>query len=167
MRRVIIASLLLTYLTACTIYFTGDDEPCEGEPTAPIRLIDPTNLTCVDFSSPSGCGPVTLDDSQEDGLIAIPTWGYCDSACSGLDVVACAGTAGCRAAHDWACYTGDGPCYLEDSYLGCFPIDTTGPITGTCEGNDAYWCSMHDNCFALHDNRDGNTFVSCVPEWDF
>ena len=162
MRRVIIASLLLTYLTACTIYFSGDDEPCDDPSVEPIHLIDPNNLTCVDFSS-TGCGETLATGDSE--LIAVPTWGSCDSACSGLDELACMDTPLCRAAHDWGCYTGDGPCTAEVSYLGCFPIDTTGPITGACEGNDAYWCSMHDNCIALHDTYSGtNQFVACVPE---
>lgn len=167
MRRVIIASLLLTYLTACTIYFSGDDEPCEYEPTAPLRLVDPTTLACVDFSSgcDGTCGPCPLDSADSDGLQAVPTWGSCDSACSGLDELACMEATTCRVAHDWGCYTGDGPCTAEVSYLGCFPVDTTGPISGPCEGNDAYWCSMHDNCMALHDTYNANAFVSCIPEW--
>jgi hypothetical protein len=163
MRRVIIASLLLTYLTACTIYFTGDDEPCEEQPTEPIRLIDPTNLACVDFSS-TGCGDtLTAGDSE---LVAVPTWGSCDSLCFALDELTCMETSGCRVVHDWGCYTGEGPCTAEVSYMGCYPVDTTGPVSGgTCADLDAWECSIHDNCMALHDTYTDNLFRSCMPEW--
>jgi hypothetical protein len=166
MRRVILASLLLTYLTACTIYLGGDDEEqtCEVPDPVDILLIDPNTLSCMAFTSDCGCG--ICDEEPGDGLTAIPTWGSCDSGCNGLDELTCMETASCRAAHDWACYTGEGPCTAEVSYLGCFPVDTTGPISGACEGNDAYWCSMHDNCIALHDTSTGvNTFVRCEPEY--
>jgi len=164
MRRLVLASLLLAYLTACTIYLgdDGDDVPCQYDVIAPLRLVNPSNLSCEDFSSgcPDECGPCTLDSDEP-----IPTWGYCDSGCSGLDELACAVTSGCRTAHDWGCFTGDGPCTAEVSYLGCFAVDTTGPVQGACPGLDAYECSRHDDCIALHDFFEGGgAFVECFPE---
>jgi hypothetical protein len=69
-------------------------------------------------------------------------------------------TPGCRAAHDWGCWTGEGPCYLEVSYLGCFAVDTSGPVQGPCDGLAAWDCSRHDDCLALHTGE----FVGCVGE---
>ena len=163
MRRVILASLILAYATACTIYLGDDDPvPCEGDVIAPLRLVNPNNLACEDFSSgcDGTCGPCTLETDEP-----IPSWAACDTACTGLDELTCIGTAGCRAAHDWGCYTGDGPCAAEVSYLGCFGVDGTGPVQGRCAALDAWECSMHDDCIALHDTyaAEGG-FVECVPE---
>lgn len=170
MRRVTLASLVLTScaslasLTACTIYLgdDGDDVDCLADVIAPLRLVNPNNLACEEFSGgcPEECGPCTLDTDEP-----IPTWASCDSACSALDELTCMTTEGCRTAHDWGCWTGDGPCTAEVSYVGCFAVDTTGPVRGGCAGLDAWECSRHDDCIALHDfYADGGGFVECVQE---
>lgn len=159
MRPFVVATLAFFYLAACTVYFGGDDdqELCAAS-LIPVRLVDPATLTCQDFyvgDCPAGCGPCDVDQAP------LPTWGACESACTGLDELPCMDRSGCRAAHDWACWTGDGPCTLEVSYLGCFAVDTTGPVQGPCEGLGADACSRHDDCLALHG---GDGFVACVNE---
>lgn len=159
--RLAFAALLVT---GCTIYLgddDADDVPCDYGAIAPLRLINPSNLACEEFSGgcPDWCGPCALEADEP-----IPTWGTCDSGCATLDELTCATEPGCRAAHDWACWTGDGECTAEVSYLGCFAVDTTGPVQGTCEGLDAFECSRHDDCLALHDTLSGLAFVACVPE---
>ena len=173
--RAVLASLAVTLLalsSACTVYFGDDDvisdDTCDygapaagGADFAPIRLVDPYNLACEDFGGygcPDYCGPCAEYD------VAIPSWGYCESACTYLGEGDCLDTPGCRAAYDWACYTGDGPCSALQAFAGCYAVDTTGPVQGPCDGLDAWSCSQHDDCVALHDSTAGNAFVECRAE---
>jgi len=166
--RALGVTLLLLSATACTFYFDDDDDdddsiPIDDEPCerVPLLLVDPYTLTCQDFGSPCGGYPTDLP-----ALIPpIPTWGRCESECSALDQLTCVDTPGCRVTYDWACFTGNDQCPAESGYLGCFAVDTTGPVQGLCDGLDAFACSQHDDCIALHDLDDGTTFVECRAEW--
>jgi hypothetical protein len=41
----------------------------------------------------------------------------------------------------------------QRTFYGCWAVDQTGPIEGGgCEGLDAWSCSQHDDCVAIHDN---------------
>jgi hypothetical protein len=168
MRLAAFAPLLLVYAAACTIYFGDDDDgddvivdddptvdaaPCEPQP---LRLLDPGNLSCQDFGTVCGAARAAIPP--------IPSWGPCESSCTALGEGECLGTSGCRAAYDYNCYTNGTPCTLEVAFLGCFAVDTQGPIQGECAELGAWDCSMHDDCVALHDTNDETTFVACVNE---
>ncbi|HLU68346.1 MAG TPA: hypothetical protein VKZ63_18810, partial [Kofleriaceae bacterium] len=97
-----------------------------------------------------------------------PTWGYCESQCTGLDELTCIDTAGCRAI------------YVAGAFGDCWSTDQNGPIQGGgCAGLDAYECSRHDDCSAVHGVLEAfgepeedapefaigiGAFESCIPE---
>jgi hypothetical protein len=153
--------VLLAFLPACILYSEDDDDviECDEAEWVPYELLDPSNLTCQDFGS-TQCTQGAADQLA----VPIPTWGLCASQCRSLDESACLGASGCRTVYDWACYTGDGPCTAEVAYAGCYPVDQSGPVQGSCDNLDAWSCSQHDDCIALHDSNNGLWFVSCVPE---
>ena len=62
----------------------------------------------------------------------------------------CIGTSACRTAYDHACLLTDGPCPALTPFLGCYPVDTSGPVQGVCEGLDVWECSRHDDCLATY-----------------
>jgi hypothetical protein len=164
-------ALALTLSTSACVLHLGDDDPqpCGAEdlpqPAFDIAitlLLDPETLTCVEFGFGGGCTSCGDCAPPE----PFPTWGSCQSQCSGLGEQDCFNADGCRAAFDHNCFTGDGPCTAFQPFLGCFAIDTLGPVGGSCEGLDALDCSRHDNCLAtyrddgrcdngLDDDRDG------------
>jgi len=157
MRRPLLALLALALpLPACILYDVADDQPCDTI-YVPDERVDPSNLTCQDFGG-SQCTPGDV------ALVPIPTWGRCDSPCRTLDEGTCLGASGCRAVYDWACYTGEGPCTAEVPFMGCYPVDESGPVQGSCDNLDAWACSQHDDCLALHDANNGLGYVTCVPE---
>jgi hypothetical protein len=174
MRALLLAFALLP-LTACTVYFGGDDDAdddigdddCyygaddEPEPIAPIRLLDPATLQCTDFGY-DGC-PDTCGGACEE-VPPQPSWGYCESECSYLDEGTCLTTPRCRAVYDYSCYTGDGPCTAEVPYMGCFQTDFSGPVGGDCLELDAWSCSTRDDCVALHDFNFDGWFTQCRAE---
>jgi hypothetical protein len=171
-------SLTLT-LSGCTLYIFGDDDGDDGVCLAQdeaddraglaalLDLVNPQTLECESFGT-GGCGPCGCVEGEGDAA-PIPSWGYCASPCTGLDEGTCLGATGCRAAYDYNCYTGQGPCTALQPYLGCYATDMTGPIQGDCTGLDSWQCSLHDDCIALHSEVcSGGTcyqsFVECGPE---
>jgi len=152
--------VLLALLPGCVLYGADDDvlECADGE-FVPDERVDPGNLTCQDFGS-YVCAP---QDDLADLAVPIPSWGSCDSPCRALDEGACYGASGCRLVYDYACYTGDGVCSALVPFLGCYPVDQSGPVQGACENLGAWDCSLHDDCVALHDAA-SLAFVSCGPE---
>jgi hypothetical protein len=181
MRRLAVVVFLALSTAACTLHFGGDDTgddacppgPAAEPPGAGLDLRDPSTLECQsfgDYTCDPRCPCAELD--QNNDAVPIPSWGMCNSACEGLAESDCRLAGECRAIYDYACYTGDGPCTLEVPYLGCYPVDQSGPVTGgTCLGLDAWSCSMHNDCIALHteqcsgDTRDcWQQFIECGPE---
>jgi hypothetical protein len=163
-------------LGGCTLDFGGGgDDQCLPVPAsatghqdlAPLpSLVNPETLECESFS-PGNCNPACGDCPPGP---EIPTWAFCGT-CSGVDEATCLAATGCRAVYDYNCYTGMGPCTAEVPYLGCFGTDQTGPIHGACNGLDAFECSQHDDCIALHsvdacpaDTSCLEGFVECVNE---
>ncbi|HVV85155.1 MAG TPA: hypothetical protein VHE35_18970 [Kofleriaceae bacterium] len=144
---------LTVALPACVIDLGGDDGGdddgvvCAGAPINTLR-VDPDDLVCKEAQitpcdDPCGCPLPPQDDSS--------TWAPCQSQCTGLDSQTCMATAGCRAAWDHTCLLTDALCNLPDNgYYGCFAVDTTGPVEGSCEGLDAQECSRHDDCMATY-----------------
>ena len=143
----------LAALPGCIIDLGGDDEPCAldqpagGTARAPANtlLLDPETLTCREVGFPcGGCGPCPASE-------AFPTWAACQTQCTGLDAGTCGLTAGCRQTWDELCLLTDAICTLPDGgYLGCFAVDTTGPVQGTCDGLAAQECSRHDDCLGTY-----------------
>ena len=130
-------------ITACVIDF-GDDEPCAAFAIAATFLVNPQTLACEDHTPTCGCGGCPDDPDQ-------PTWGFCQSACTGLSQQACAAADGCRLAWDDTCFFTDAICTLPDNgYYGCFAVDMTGPVQGACENLGADACSRHDDCMASY-----------------
>lgn len=140
--------------SACIIHLGDDDQTCgavddggaAGDVAATL-LLDPETLTCVEFGFGGGCG---LCEPCPEPLPPIPTWGSCQTQCTGLSEIACDHTAGCRTTYDHNCLLGGGPCTALQAFLGCFAIDTTGPDAGPCENLGAFECSRHENCLATY-----------------
>lgn len=171
--------------SACIIHLGDDDLPpvCGDDGAGDVAgtlLVDPETLACVEFGFGGGnCGCVPCPEP----LPPIPSWGACQSQCTGLSEIACDNTVGCRSTYDHACLLGDGLCTAFQPFLGCFAVDQTGPIQGACEGLGALDCSRHDNCLATYrddglcgngrdDDNDGQVdefdecrrFGVCMPE---
>jgi hypothetical protein len=171
MRRLAFAvpALLLLAAPACTIYWGGDDDiicPELDQAGAPQPgLLNPWNLQCEYFGG-GGCGGCGACDLAEADAIALPSWGSCASSCIGLDELQCAWTPACRTVYDDTCLLTDGPCPALTPFMGCFPVDETGPVQGECVGLDAWECSRHDDCLATYspDASGVPQFVQCARE---
>lgn len=168
--RLAFVAVVLAIAPACTIYWGGDDDidcPAGGqEPGLDPGLVNPVTLQCETFGG-GGCGcgpcPATEAGGNESDAIAFPSWGSCASPCIGLGESECITTPACRTAYDYACLFTDGPCPALTPFLGCYPVDTTGPVNGTpCEGLDAWECSRHDDCLGAYSPDVG--FRICAPE---
>ena len=160
---VMLSSFVSLTLSGCFLYFGGDDDDClfgggagetAGAPAPGIR--NPFTGQCEFF----GGGPFPCDDrcgpcpapaeapagapssDPIPGGAAMPSWGFCESQCSVLFEGACLATEGCRGIYD-----------PEGRYSECWSVDLTGPIQGgVCDGLDAWECSRHDDCVAIHES---------------
>ena len=169
------ALLVLVVLGGCDLYFGGGDDdppPCEygygaGNDVAVYpnqQLRDPYTGQCQsyggDYPCDDLCGPCPAT-----GIAAVPNWGACYSQCEGLPENSCLQTAGCFAA-----YLDDPTADGQRDFYGCWQTAPTGPVHGTCTGNDAQQCSEHDDCSAVYAGGYGKDtmvplqFESCVPE---
>jgi hypothetical protein len=166
MRLAFSAVVVLAAVSACTIHWGGDDDiycPAgDQEPGRDPGFVNPYTLVCESFGGGTGCGAIAGDSSAEADALAIPSWGSCASPCIGLTESQCITTPACRTTYDYACLFTDGPCPALTPFLGCYPVDTTGPVQGSCEGLDAWECSRHDDCLAAYSPEVG--FRVCAPE---
>lgn len=166
--RLAFLAAVLALAPACTIYWGGDDDincPAgDQEPGRDPGLVNPWTLVCESFGGGGcGCGPCPLEADAESDAIALPSWGSCASACIGLPESECIATPACRTTYDYACLFTDGPCPLLTPFLGCYPVDTTGPVNGMpCDGLDAWECSRHDDCLGAYSPDVG--FRQCASE---
>jgi len=174
MIRLTVVAILLTAAGGCTLDLGGGDDQCltpvatGSDALAPLpELLDPATLRCESFGG-GGCNPACGPCPPAE---PIPTWAYCYGECDGLDEWTCRAATACRATYDEACYTGNGACTLVDAYLGCHGTDMTGPVEGSCSGLDAFECSRHNDCIALHTPQcSGDTtdcwqqFVECLDD---
>ena len=165
MRTLVLACSLVPILSGC-ILLDGDDDDCDygGVPRAdeasiaiPTPLLrNPDSGQCEEqvVPPPGGgecdvcgrCPPTPADQEPQ----ALPDWGECQNACTGLDEATCLATDACRAAYLTACVGGGCP---DDGYeyYGCWAVAPAGSTRGgTCEGLGAYDCSRHDDCVSRH-----------------
>ena len=153
--------------TACSP-FGGDDCAARAEASddAPPPHLDPETLLCR--GDDPWCNP-DCGVCPEPEPAPQPSWSWCQVDCNGVDERTCLLSTACRAIYDHGCFTGEGPCTLEAAYVGCYGTDMTGPIQGSCIGLDAFECSRHDDCFALHTQQCNTSecwwqFVECRDE---
>jgi len=147
--------------SGCSWYFGNDDDDCdygaygapESDPSyTPDRLRNPQSGQCEEFGyyppddypCDSVCGgPCPASDSEEGARAPNPSWGSCESSCTGQDEQTCVQSSACRGVY--ADVEG------VNSFVACWPTDTSGPLqNGTCEGMDAWTCSQYDDCSAVH-----------------
>jgi hypothetical protein len=171
--RIAYAALALLLTPACVIHWGGDDDDIicplnaeddgEGFAAPAPGLRNPFNLQCEFFGGGGGCRGGLEGEAD---LAPVPTWGQCESTCDFLAENECIATSACRTAYDHNCLLTDGPCPALTPFIGCFPVDTTGPVQGSCEGLDAQECSRHDNCLSTYTVDSGGVrqFSLCMPE---
>lgn len=171
-------------LTGCILTGGTDPDPCEDmllEDRAPsVEYRDPfsgacTYLggggggggggTCGDFGG--GSGEEAPADPQAPG--AFVDWAVCYQSCEGLDEQGCLTTSACRAAY--VIDPGGSQTFYE-----CWGTAPSGPIQGgDCTALDAFSCSLHDDCSAVHESFEAvgenggfqlalGNFQSCIPE---
>jgi hypothetical protein len=173
-----LAGALLLAATSGCVFYSDDDDEClyggagdaEGEGAAaydPGQRNPETGL-CEYFGGGGGggcgdpCNPCP-DVPTEPDRVPVPTWGYCESQCTGLDEASCTTTSGCRTIYTSNCIDDD--CIDEPLYVDCWSTDMQGPIQGGgCEGLDSLNCSMHDDCAAVHYPACGGTGDAEAPE---
>jgi len=177
--RLALAGVLLLSAASGCVFYSDDDDDClyggaaepggSGAAAYDPGQRNPETGVCEFFGGGGGggcndpCNP--CPDVPTDQAPA-PTWGYCESQCTGLDEATCSTTSGCRAIYTSNCIDQD--CLDEPLYVDCWSTDMQGPIQGGgCEGLDAFTCSMHDDCSAVHypgcDQADAEVPVPCPP----
>ena len=162
----------------CQIYFGGDDDDDQPQPDAgcylPVARVplppdpplrNPYTGGCEYWGGGGGgCGG---DDGFDPTRPSKPDYGLCyGTVCDGLDEETCASADACRGIYyDF----GNG----QGEFAACWPTAPSGPIAGGgCEGLDAYSCSLHNDCSAVHepgcfgggDCIEPTEFRYCTPE---
>lgn len=181
------AGSLLFTASGCDFYFTGqdDDDPCvvgdERAPESAIGVRDPYTGQCELVGGEpcdDRCGPCPQPATDVDPDVS---WGACYSECTGLDEQTCLATPACRGSYYVVDATTDLPrppipdAPGRDVFFECWATDRQGPIQGGgCYELDAWQCSLHDDCVAIHRaDCEGapdqascgvDNFVRCAPE---
>jgi hypothetical protein len=156
----VVSVSVISLAGGCGLYF-GDDD-CDlygGDRAAPIEDAigqrNPATGQCEYFGGgplpcDSECGPCPAEAGGAEADQAQISWGYCESECTGLEENSCLEVSGCRAIYIDPC-GGALDCEAEPIFSECWSTDLTGPIQGgDCAGLDAYECSRHDDCVAIH-----------------
>jgi hypothetical protein len=181
MRTLCLALPLL--LTGCIISGGSDPKPCDDilvDQAPSIELRDPESGVCTfqggggggggggSCDDWGGGGDPTPSPTEPQAPGAFLDWAACYQGCEGLDEQSCLTTSACRAA-----YIDEGG---VSSFYECWGTAPSGPIQGgACENLDAFACSLHDDCSAVHGileapgDNGGFTnaigyFERCVPE---
>ena len=158
--------------SGCQIYFGGDDDgddtPCDdgwrdGNDLAfPEQLLrNPYTGECV--TGGGGPGPCGDERPASGGAEAIwfdPRWPVCESYCNSLGEDACVAADGCRAIYVDACPPGV-QCFAGGvMFATCWATAQDGPVRGgDCTAiTDAFECSQHDDCAAVHESE-----IACGP----
>jgi len=153
-----LAVLLFLGSAGCGFYFGGDDDDCNWGggpvPGAPLDMRNPDTGICESFGTWTECDDPCqpCPGAAESDAIAMPSWAYCDTYCEALDELTCMATSGCRAAYTDNC-EGPGCADTGQTFYQCWGTDQSGPIQGGgCDDLDAWECSRHDDCIAVHYN---------------
>jgi hypothetical protein len=181
MRRLALLLPLLLATPGCVFYFGDDgDDDCwngGGAPEPWPGLRNPETGQCENAGGGGGgwCGedgvPVPATDSAEAPADQIAyDWATCTGPCDGLSESACQAADGCRAV-----YVDDCPfCDIyppQLTYVACWGTAPSGPVRGGgCQGLDAYDCSRHDDCSAVHWRAEvpaGGGFVNAIGGFEF
>ena len=135
-------------------YCVDEGPTCGADaPVGDTWLRNPASGQCEPYGVP--CDGVIPEE--------LPDWAQCWSECEGLDETTCRATDACRVIMIDACPTCDA---LIIEYAACWPTAPSGPLRGTdCTGLDAYECSRHDDCVAVHEVGPGS-FFWCQNEAD-
>jgi hypothetical protein len=155
--------------SGCQIYFGGHDDddsvPDAGPPclmtddqgiAVPVQeLRNPYTGQCVQgggWDCRYGTDPATGADIWLDAR-----WPVCENYCNALGEADCLGADGCRAI------------YIENgTFAACWATASDGPVRGgDCSAiADAFECSQHDDCSALHGSAAGtiSEWIRCLPE---
>lgn len=122
--------------------------PCDGVCGPCVSGTDGNTGTTPPGAAPEEPtdAPAETESGADEAQLALPSWGYCDSYCTGLDEQSCLAVDGCRGIYNDDGTTGAG------EFLECWQTDSTvPPPVQSCEGLDAFTCSQLDSCIAVHD----------------
>jgi len=156
MNRLVLLSAVGSLLFSGCFLYIDDDDDCDfgggvssGDDRAAIPgQRNPESGQCEFFGGggpwpcDSECGPCPEDQPTEPAPVPVPqpTWAFCEDQCTGLAEDSCLATDFCRAIYN-----------PNLGYEACWGTDQTGPVRGgDCSEFDAYECSLHDDCFAVH-----------------
>lgn len=162
-----LAAMTSVLLTGCDIWFGTHCE--EQEPTLDaIGLLNPLTGQC-EYRGGSGGGSICGDYGGGDVAEPAPAdLAQCFSECTGLAEEACTATPGCRAAYVSDCPEGYDCDNTTYTYAACWAVAPSGPVQGgECTGLDAWSCSRHDDCVAMHFPGSGcgdSTGGACPPD---
>ncbi len=171
----LLALTVLLVTPGCQIYFGnhGDDDCVNGgaeNGIAPlVTLLNPESFQCEDPYPHNGGNckdvggtprPRSNSDTSRPGSEI--DWAQCVSACTGLSENDCLRSDGCRALYnEGGSNCPNGSCDFYDSCVGTAP---SGPVRyGSCDGLNAYDCSLHDDCSVVRQGV-GGPFGRCVTE---
>lgn len=168
-------ALALVLLSGCQLIYGQDDKdagpgPCDGRDygaIAPLELRNPYTGECLYDSGnpPPGCADPVPTNGGADQWIDW-RWPTCYSPCDGLPEAQCRIADGCR-----AIYASDPRADEAPSFAACWGTAQDGPVRGgDCTAiTDAFECSQHDDCIAVHaqyDDRQISEFLACWNESD-
>lgn len=160
MKRLALLALTLV-IPSCVFFEDDDDDVCayyeggRGDQGIAREQRDPVTGVCQAYNYGYDCAdPCQPCAGAPEVAIAYPDWGFCDTQCEALDEGTCKSTSGCRAV------------YAGNAFHECWSTSQSGPIQGGgCVGLDAYSCSQHDDCVAIHDpGAPIGSFASCANE---
>lgn len=122
----------------------GGPFPCD-DVCGPCPVGGDDGWTEPDTTPPSD-GPSGLEEPSGDQAdpVPMPTWGACESQCTGLEEGSCLATDDCRGIY--ASDDGGSPAL----FLECWATDSSDSGIFECEGLDAFSCSTSDLCIAVH-----------------
>ena len=162
--RALLVLLAVTPLAACHLYFPGDDCVESADLRAPAAEVrDPATGLCTSpyGGGGGGCGDEIMPAGGAPEPAIFLDWAMCYSACETYDEATCAVADGCRVIYAELC-TGGRECTSE-VFAACWATAPSGPVIGVCDGLDAYECSRHGDCIAVHENADCGPDALCAP----
>lgn len=151
-------SLLLLGASGCHLYFGDDDDDCsdyEAYPWPGNR--NPSSGQCEGGGGGGGGGCYDILPAEADSEGAAlydpyyQDWAMCESGCEWLGEAECRAADACRAIYmPTRCEGAD--CVTNEVFVACWGTAPSGAIQGGgCVGLDAYECSRHNDCIAVHE----------------